>query len=237
MKQHIQFGSKRIDFTLHFVDRRALTIKVHPDASIEVLAPKDAEKSNILTKVKLKAPWMLKQIEHFNTYKPGTKARRFINGETHLYLGRQYRLKIIQDTTNVVKAYRGQLFIHAVNTNKDFLQRQLHKWYRQKAEVIFSEMIEEVLPKFKKYKIQQPALTIRSMSKRWGSCTPSGIIILNTELIKAPKGSIEYVIIHELTHLVHHNHTKLFFDLQNRIMPDWKKWKDRLEYLLSEFRD
>ena len=94
-------------------------------------------------------------------------------------------------------------------------------------------MVEEILPKFKKYKIQNPTLNIRPMSKRWGSCTPSGKIILNTELIKAPKGSIEYVIIHELTHLVHRNHTKSFFDLQNRIMPDWKKWKDRLEYSLS----
>jgi len=71
------------------------------------------------------------------------------------------------------------------------------------------------------------------MAKRWGSCTKAGKIILNVELIKAPKGSIEYVIIHELCHLVQHNHTKAFFDLQNIMMPDWKKWKERLEYCLA----
>ncbi|MBD0331200.1 MAG: M48 family metallopeptidase [Chitinophagaceae bacterium] len=71
------------------------------------------------------------------------------------------------------------------------------------------------------------------MSKRWGSCTPAGRIILNTELIKAPKGSIEYVIIHELCHLVHHNHTKAFQSLQSRMLPNWRKWKDRLEYSLA----
>ena len=70
------------------------------------------------------------------------------------------------------------------------------------------------------------------MAKRWGSCTPNGKIILNPELIKAPKGSIEYVIIHELCHLIHHNHTKAFYNLQQRMMPDWKKWKERLEYSL-----
>jgi predicted metal-dependent hydrolase len=233
MKQQIQFGSKNIAFTLSFVQRKSLTIKVHPDASVEVLAPIDTDTNKVLQKVKSKAPWILKQIEQFNTYKPGTPVRRFINGETHLYLGRQYRLKIIADTTNVVKAYRGQLFIHTTNTNKEIVEKQLQQWYKERANIVFAEMMQEVLPKFKKYKIQQPVLSIRIMSKRWGSCTPSGKIILNTELIKAPKGSIEYVIIHELAHLVHHNHTKPFYDLQNRLLPDWKKWKDRLEYCLA----
>jgi predicted metal-dependent hydrolase len=134
---------------------------------------------------------------------------------------------------NVIKAYRGQICIHSINLSKDALEEQLQKWYRQRASIVFEEMLEEVLPKFKKYKIQKPTLVIRKMSKRWGSCTPTGKIILNTELIKAPKGSIEYVIIHELTHLVHRNHTKPFFDLLSRILPDWKKWKDSLEYCLA----
>lgn len=233
MKQQIQFGSKNIAFTLSFVQRKSLTIKVHPDASVQVLAPIDANKQKVLQKVKSKAPWILKQIEQFNTYKPGTPIRRFINGETHLYLGRQYRLKIVADSINVVKANRGQLFIHTTNTNKEIVEKQLQQWYKERATIVFAEMMQEVLPKFKKYKIQQPVLSIRIMSKRWGSCTPSGKIILNTELIKAPKGSIEYVIIHELAHLVHHNHTKPFYDLQNRLLPDWKKWKDRLEYCLA----
>ena len=233
MKQHLLYGSKRIDFTLSFVNRKTLAIKVYPDTSVEVIAPLDTEKEKVFQKLKIKAPWILKQINNFNSFRPSTPARRFVNGETHLYLGRQYRLKIIPDTHNIVKAYRGQLILHSVNTSKDALEKQLQQWYKQKATVVFSEMIEEILPKFKKYKIQKPSLTIRTMAKRWGSCTPTGKIILNTELIKAPKGSIEYVVIHELAHLVHHNHTKPFFDLQNRIMPDWKKWKDRLEYNLS----
>ena len=233
MKQQIQFGSKNIAFTLSFVQRKSLTIKVHPDASVQVLAPIDANKQKVLQKVKSKAPWILKQIEQFNTYKPGTPIRRFINGETHLYLGRQYRLKIVADSINVVKANRGQLFIHTTNTNKEIVEKQLQQWYKERAVIVFTEMLNEVLPKFKKYRVAKPVLSIRSMSKRWGSCTPSGKIILNTELIKAPKGSIEYVIIHELGHLVHHNHTKAFYNVQERLLPDWQKWKNRLEYCLA----
>ena len=71
------------------------------------------------------------------------------------------------------------------------------------------------------------------LEKRWGSCTPKGKIILNPELIKAPKGCIEYVIIHELCHLIHHDHTQKFIDLQTKEMKDWEKWKMKLEKLLA----
>lgn len=233
MQYQLKFGSKTVAFNLEYRKRKSLGIKVHPDSQVEVLAPLAAREEQVFEKVKLKAPWILKQIDHFNTYKPSTPPRRFINGETHLYLGRQYRLKIVPDNEDVVKAYRGQLWLHTQNPKPEALKVQLDKWYKQRASAVFSELLEEVLPKFKRYKISDPVLTIRTMSKRWGSCTTAGRIILNTELIKAPKGSIEYVIIHELCHLVHHNHTKAFQSLQSRMLPDWRKWKDRLEYSLA----
>lgn len=124
------------------------------------------------------------------------------------------------------------MFINASDTAKPALEQQLDKWYKEQAKIVFGELVEEVLPRFKKYKVQQPVISIRKMSHRWGSCTASGKIILNIDLIKASKGCIEYVIVHELGHLVHHNHTKLFLHLLNKMSPDWKKWKDRLEYLM-----
>lgn len=233
MREFTQFGSKRIDFVLLFFERKSLTIKVYPDMKVEVLAPINTGVDIAKRKVRLKAPWILKQIEYFNSFKFGTKPRKYVNGETHLYLGRQYRLKVIPDTINEIKAYRGLLLINAVNTNKAALEKQLKQWYKQKAGIVFSEIMKGVFPKFRKYKIQEPPILVRSMAKRWGSCTASGKIILNTELIKAPKGCIEYVVAHELAHMVQHNHTKKFFDVLQRIMPDWEKWKAKLEHSLS----
>lgn len=233
MEHHLMFGSRVIDFTIQYKERKSLGIKVHPEGRVEVLSPLSVMQQDVMEKVRQRAPWILKQFDYFNSYKPATPERRFINGETHLYLGRQYRLKIVRDNQNVVKAYRGQLWVHAVDTNPTALKLQLEAWYKQRAIVVFNELLEEVLPKFKRYKIKNPSLSIRHMSKRWGSCTPSGKIILNSQLIKAPKGSIEYVIVHELSHLVHHNHNKAFQNVQSRILPDWKKWKDRLEYSLA----
>ncbi len=123
--------------------------------------------------------------------------------------------------------------MHSQNKKPEALKKQLETWYKQRAAIIFNELLEEALPKFRKYKIEKPVLTIRTMSKRWGSCTASGKIILNTELIKAPKGCIEYVIIHELCHLVYHNHNRSFQNLLAKVLPEWSKLKSRLECMLA----
>jgi predicted metal-dependent hydrolase len=233
MKRQLQFGSSSIDFILSWQSRKSLGIKIYPDAGVEVLAPMGSDEAEIMKKVKAKAPWILKQLDHFQAFRPSTPPRKFINGETHLYLGRQYRLRIVPDACNSIKLSSGRLWIHATYTEKEKLEQQLKRWYNQKALLVFEELLLQILPRFKKHKISKPSLMIRTMKKRWGSCTPGGRIILNPELVKASKGSIEYVIVHELCHLVHHSHTKPFFDLQSRMLPDWKKWKERLEYSLA----
>lgn len=231
--KQISFGSDRISFLLKYSNRKTLGIKIHPDSSVEVIAPFDSIESEIIKKVKSKAPWILRQQMNFQNFHPFTPPRKFINGESHMYLGRQYKLRVIESNENQIKLYAGKLIISSANIESDKLFAQLMSWYKSKAHKVFSEVIASSYEKFNRYKIPFPVLQIRFMSKRWGSCTSSGKIILNTELIKAPKGSIEYVIIHELCHLVHPNHTRAFINLQEKIMPDWKKWKNRLEYSLA----
>ena len=231
--QQVDHGSKSIEYKLSFADRKTLGIKVLPDGLVSVIAPIDANLIDINNKIKLKANWILKQQAFFCSYKPNTPTRKFVNGETHLYLGKQYKLQIIEDTINEIKIYRGAMIIKSKKTNPEYLEKKLNEWYKEKAILYFEELLNSSLEKFNKFKIEKPILEIRLMQKRWGSCTKSGKIILNTELIKAPKGSIGYVIIHELCHLIHHNHNKDFYNLQNRILPDWEKWKEKLEQTLS----
>ena len=223
----LPFGSKQIEFELSYQERKTLGIRVYPDCSVKVIAPLETPDEKLEQKLKIKAPWILKQQNDFLSFHPLTPPRRYVNGETHLYLGRQYRLKIEKSLHNEVKLYRGRLFVWTKENSS--AEKLLTDWYRDKAGQHFKETLQALLPLFKKYHIEEPALQILHMPTRWGSCTPNGKIILNPELIKAPKGSIEYVIIHELCHLVHHNHTKAFYDLQERMMPDWRKWKERLE--------
>lgn len=229
--QSITFGSTVIQYSLTYQERKSLGIKVYPDCTVKVAAPFDTMEIEIQNYLKKKAPWIIKQQREFFSYHPLAPARLYINGETNLYLGRQYKLRIETKSINDVKLYRGHLIIYCVK--KGDAREILDKWYRERAVIHFKEMLDKTFPLFNKFKISQPDLQIRQMEKRWGSCTPNGKIILNPELIKAPKGSIEYVVIHELCHLIHHNHTKHFYDLQESLMPDWKKWKERLERSLS----
>jgi predicted metal-dependent hydrolase len=231
--QQVIYGSKSIEYNLSFAARKSLGIKVLPNGVVTVIAPNDTSLVDINVKVKSKANWILKQQAFFCSYKPITPERKFVNGETHLYLGRQYKLQIVQDNFNEVRLYRGTMIITAKKTEPVYLEKKLNEWYKEKAIIHFEELMVSSLEKFTKYKLEKPVLEIRLMQKRWGSCTNSGKIILNTELIKAAKGSIEYVVIHELCHLIHHNHNKNFFDLQNSLSPNWEKWKEKLEHVLS----
>ena len=231
--QQVLYGSKNIEYNLTFATRKSLGIKVSPNGLVSVVAPDNANIEDINKKVKSKAKWILKQQSFFHNYFPNTPKRYFLNGETHLYLGRQYKLKIIESSVDEIKIYRGALIMKAKKSNPEYLEKKLNEWYKEKANFHFYEILKISLEKFKKFKIENPVLEIRLMKKRWGSCTPSGKIILNTELIRASKGSIEYVIIHELCHLIHHSHNKQFYDLQNTIFPDWQKWKEKLERTLA----
>ena len=231
MTAAIQFGSKTIDFRLEYSDRKSLGITVTPEMEVLVKAPTDTTIEKVKEKIRKKAPWIIKQQSFFLSFHPKTAQRKYISGETHLYLGRQYRLKIHIGNEESVKL-KGK-FIEVTTPEKSKVKDLLNDWYLRHARSKFHEIAKPLIDKFKKYKVEPSSIVLREMATRWGSCTPRGKIILNPELIKAPKGCIEYVIIHELCHLIHHDHTQKFIDLQTKEMKDWEKWKLKLEKLLA----
>jgi predicted metal-dependent hydrolase len=231
MTSSIQFGSKQIVFHLEYSNRKSLGITVKPDLSVLVKAPVDTALEKVKEKLRKKAPWIIRQQSFFLYFHPRTPVRKFISGETHLYLGRQYRLKIIQNNIEFVKL-KGK-YIEATMNDKSSAEHLVGEWYLQNAKLKLRTIAQPLIDNFKKYNIEPSSIVLRDMPTRWGSCTPKGKIILNPELIKAPKGCIEYVIIHELCHLVHHDHTQKFIDLQTKEMKDWEKWKMKLEKLLA----
>lgn len=231
MIEVLHFGSKLIEFHIEYSNRKSLGITVTPDMEVIVKAPVDAPIEKIKEKVKKKAPWIIKQQSFFLSFQPKTPQRKYVNGETHLYLGKQYCLKIQLGKEESVKL-KGK-FIEVTVNEKSRGKCILNEWYLNHARIKFNAVAAPLILRFKKYKVEPSSIVLREMPKRWGSCTPKGKIILNPELIKAPKGCIEYVIIHELCHLIHHDHTQKFMDLQTREMNDWEKWKLKLEKLLA----
>lgn len=231
MTSHIQFGSIRIDFRLEYSERKSLGITVTPNAAVVVNAPLNASLERVQEILRKKAPWIIKQKGFFLSFHPKTPKRKYISGETHLYLGRQYRLKIKEGATESVKL-KGK-FMEVTSADKSTAKQLVLDWYLHNAKTKFYILAQPLIERFRRYKIEPSSIVLRVMPTRWGSCTPKGRIILNPELIKAPKSCIEYVIIHELCHLVHRNHTQKFIDLQTKEMKDWEKWKAKLEKLLA----
>ena len=106
----------------------------------------------------------------------------------------------------------------------------LSRFLDQQCEAVFGEIISELYPMFRKYGVDTPILRIRDMETRWGSClAKKGIITLNKRLIEAPRNCIEYVVMHELCHFIHPNHSKQFYSFLTMLMPDWRQRKALLE--------
>ena len=241
----ITFGSKTIDFKVEYSARKTLGITVTPDLNILVKAPNDSSIEKIKEKLLKKAAWIIKQQSFFLSFQPKTPPRRYVGGETHLYSGRQYLLKIENEKlkmkndrldTKYEKVKLKGKYLVVYTKNKEHVKKLVESWYLNKAKEKLNQIVKPMFEQFAirhKLSIDNYQLSIKKMPTRWGSCTPKGKIILNPELIKAPRGCIEYVIIHELCHLVYHDHTRKFIELQTKEMPDWEKWKMKLENLLA----
>lgn len=234
-QQSVLFGQIEIAYRVNTGDRKTLAIHVYPDGQVEVDAPMDASNEAIAEKVKKRAAWIFKQQLQFEAYPPALPQRQYVSGETHRYLGRQYRLLVIQGAEDQVKLTHGRLVVETANSDRtEKIKKLLHDWYRLRANAIFAERYAYCVGLVAKLDINHhQGFQLRLMSKRWGSCTRQGHIILNPELIAAPKDCIDYVITHELCHLKVHNHSPAFYRLLGSVMKDWELRRKRLNEMVE----
>ncbi len=234
-QQSVLFGQTEICYGVNYCDRKTLAIHVYPDGQVIVDAPKNASSQAIAEKVKKRATWIFKQRLQFEAYPPALPQRQYVSGESHRYLGRQYRLQINQGIMEQVKLMHGRLMVETVNPEKtEKVKALLQDWYRLRAKAVFSERYDVCVRQVAKLGIEhQKGFQLRFMSKRWGSCTNQGNIILNPELIAAPKDCIDYVITHELCHLKERNHSQAFYKLLAGVMKDWEEKRKRLNEMVE----
>ena len=229
----VTYGSQHIGFTVHHGTRTTLAIEVLPDSSVVIKAPVGTGIEAIRTRVAKRARWIIKQQQYFRQFEPRTPERHFVGGETHLYLGRQFRVRVCAGDKDVVKLSRGYFQVELQQqADTDAIRKLLLKWYLDKARLRFAETLKRCWPAFKTLGHSEPHLQIRRMKKRWGSLSRNGLLTLNPDLIRAPNECIDYVITHELCHLHSHDHSAEFYRLLERVMPDWEKRKHKLELAL-----
>ena len=224
------FGGERIAFRLRRSKRRTLAITVQPDLGVLVTAPENAALEAVLGKVRKRAGWIRRQQRFFREFLPQTPPRRYVSGETHRYLGRQYRLKVVEASESSVKLAGRFIWVHTPKKGDTARVRKLvEAWYLAHAKERFARSVAGCAARLGTRLASPPRMQLRRMPKRWGSWTRRGVIYLNPELVKTPGSCIDYVVTHELCHLVHGHHGPAFYALLSRTMPDWEQRKRRLE--------
>ena len=211
-------------------DVKNITLKVRPSGEAILTAPNSASDEHIKFIMQKRAQWIAQKRAFFASFKMPQK--EYVSGEDFRYLGRSYRLKVVQSKEECVKLQRGYLELF-VKDKSDLKRREnlIYELYHEKAMIYFFNILQE-FNKIVKQDIK--SVKIRQMKTRWVSCNPyKSYINLNIELIKKPKACIEYVVFHELAHLLYPDHSKKFYDYLSLYMPDWQKRKEILDRAVS----
>lgn len=229
----LDFGGEVVRFIIERTARRkTVALSVGYDG-VRVLVPSDLSEEKVIAVVQKKAPWLLRKQVAYRELGGPPISKEFVSGETFHYLGRPYRLKVINDPDAVVTriAARGSWLVAPVPVDTTPLVRRaavrsgLRLWYRGHAEAWFSERAAVMGGLLG---ISTPTVHVVDHSKRWGSCDAEGRIRLNWRLIMAPMSLVDYVIAHEACHVLEHNHSRRFWRSLETIMPDYE---DRVRQL------
>lgn len=239
VSQHrFAYGDEVIAFSLRRQPSRTVTrvaIHVEPDARVLVDAPDTAPLADVMTAVKKRARWISLHVEAARARLAHVLPREYVSGESLHYLGRRYRLKVVIEAGTRAQARMRGAFITVTAREhaSASIKMALDAWYRQRAREVFADRLAAVAASLRWVK-QLPPTRLQFMTVQWGSCSPSGRITLNPLLVKAPRECIDYVLLHELCHLLHHNHSPKFYRTLDRHMPNWRAVKEKLDNMAQD---
>lgn len=229
MQKSFNIKGRQLDCEIVRSRRKTVAIQIYPDKRIELKVPLLCNIDNVEPFLEKHYRWIFKRLDAPIPLK--TEPKRYVDGELHYFLGRQYPLKIIISPENNVTLQDDTLTVYAKYDVQELIETLLEKWYLSQARRVFQEISIPLMKQMEKYNVFPKSFTIKKMKTRWGSCSTKGSISLNLDLIKLPEQCIKEVILHELCHLVHFNHSKEFYALMTAEMPDWKIWKKELKFL------
>ena len=225
----IRSQEREIKCTLFRRKCKTLRIAITPDLQVKITAPLRASVSFIQEALREKTPWILRSVHRLNNCRVLPLPEKYESGEKISYLGNEYMLRIIRGKRSRARLEGGLLVVQLPEPEMKIVKREVDRWYRFQAEIIFGECLKSGYHNISEYGIAEPFFKIRRMKSRWGSCSRSGEITLNLRLIHLPLSCIEYIVMHELCHLKHLNHSKDYYSFLQQCMPDWKERKAILE--------
>lgn len=213
----------KLKYQIKYSNRKTLNISVERDRSIIVRAPHHLTPEKIEEIVQSKRQWIKEKLNHAQKYPLVLESKEFVSGETLMYLGRNYQLLIIDEEIEGIE-FDQRFKISKSNQSK--ANELFKKWYLKQA-------LKKIEPLAKKYAkslgVEYNEFKTSEMKYRWGSCTPANNIIFNWRIIKAPMYVLEYLVAHELVHLIENNHTPRFWNILSIQVPNYEKAKNWLK--------
>lgn len=218
-----------IEYTLSRNAKKNVNFRIKSTGEVCISAPRRVTKIELEKMIYEKADWILSNKEKMSTKKQNTIDKDIKNGSQIFINGKNYIIKIITGNFNHVYMHDTILTIQIKEnyiTSQEYINNYFENWQKEKMYITSDKLIDIYLAKLNKYNLTKPELSIRTMTSRWGSCIPSkNKITINKNLIYPPEECLEYVILHELSHLIEANHSKSFYNIISNIMPDWKERK------------
>lgn len=222
------YGDSTIRFTPYYSSRRK-TIEIAVDAPGQVIvtSPQGRTDEEIIQVVTRKAKWITQQLYKMKDIRFQPVMREFVNGEALLYMGRNYRLDLRCDpdlSKPVVVLSKGIFSIQTKSTEQDYLRPFMIDWYKQKCYQKIQKRIDYYAVKLG---VQTKVIHVKEQKKRWASCTLDNTLYFNWRCILAPSPILDYIIVHELCHILEKSHSARFWSLFRTVMPDYearKKW-------------
>ena len=231
----VELGSKVIEYDVVRTDRKTVGINIDPEKGMVVRSPEELTDEEIEEVIENKSSWILEKLDKVAEIKPKPSPKEFLSGEKLPYLGKRYRLKVKarDNISNVnVKLFRGKFMIDypaelqgREDERKEAIREELISWYRERAEIKIKERVDKYKDKLD---VEPNMVKVKKQKKRWGSCSSKNNLNFNWKIIMAPMTMVDYVIVHELTHLKHPNHSKDFWKTVEAIIPDYEERREWL---------
>jgi predicted metal-dependent hydrolase len=215
----------RIAYQVRRTGRRSknISVRVRPDATVRVCAPNWASLKDIQGVVQMHAAWIADQVAQARAIAP-----RYEAGALHFYLGKRYPLSVGATAIKPSVTFTGRrLHVATSRTEPEQLRELLRRFYRAEAAAVIGRRLAHLVPRLEWIRAE-PNWKLRWMRAQWGSCSTHGDITFNTQLAKVPLALIDYVLVHELAHIKHHDHGRGFERLMDRHMPHWRERRREL---------
>lgn len=212
-----------IEYSVKYSNRKTLSIIIERDRSIVVRAPLNTSKEVIEKEINKRKFLLFQKVNHPQKYVIPKPRKEFVSGESLLYLGKHHKMEVVQEEIDGIQ-FDNKFYISKANHDK--AERLFKKWYFKKAE---EKIILKVKFHAKNLGVKYKSIKIRDLKYRWGSCTSKDNINFNWRLIKAPIFVIDYIIVHELTHLIEPNHTNEFWNIVSVQLSHYNKAKEWLK--------